>query len=76
MIGAGTLSRRVRSTPPSFNELRILGDRVEVRVRNLEKVPTPAMQIDAVPENALPPRRAEEPVAPVGMVPEVDPPVH
>lgn len=76
MIGAGTLSRRVRSTPPSFNELRILGDRIEVRVRNLEKVPTPAMQIEAVPENALPPRRPEEPVAPVGMVPAVDPPVH
>jgi 3',5'-cyclic AMP phosphodiesterase CpdA len=76
MIGAGTLSRRVRSTPPSFNELRISEQGIEVRVRNLEKVPTPAMQIASVPENALPPRRPEEPVAPVGMVPDVDPPVH
>ncbi len=29
-----------------------------------------------VPENALPPRDPQEPVAPVGMVPEEDPPVH
>jgi len=76
MIGAGTLSRRVRSTPPSFNELTITGTDVRVRVRNLEHVPTAAMQVDEVPQTALPPRRPGEPVAPVGAVPEVDPPVH
>ncbi|APZ99020.1 metallophosphoesterase [Sphingopyxis sp. QXT-31] len=76
MIGAGTLSQRIRSTPPSFNELRIDGATIDVRVRNLEKVPTPDMQIDAIPPDALPPRAPGEPVAPVGAVPPVDPPVH
>lgn len=76
MIGAGTLSQRIRSTPPSFNELTVTGDEVRVRVRNLEAVPTPAMQIAEVPPNALPPRSDEEPVAPVGAVPVEDPPVH
>ena len=76
MIGAGTLSKRVRSTPPSFNELTIDDDGIRVRVRNLEHVPTPAMQIAAVPANALPPREPDEPVAPVGAVPAEDPPVH
>jgi 3',5'-cyclic AMP phosphodiesterase CpdA len=36
LIGAGTLSMRVRSTPPSFNELRIEGDRLEVQVRPMQ----------------------------------------
>jgi len=76
MIGAGTLSQRIRSTPPSFNELGIDGGKVYVRVRNLEHVPTPDMQIDDVPPDALPPRAPGEPVAPVGAVPPVDPPVH
>ena len=76
MIGAGTLSKRIRSSPPSFNELTLAGDTIEVKVRNLEAVPTAAMQIGAVPENALPPREPEDPVAPVGTVPTVDPPVH
>ena len=47
-----------------------------MKVRNLEHVPTPAMQIDDVPENALPPRQPGEPVAPVGTGPAEDPPVH
>ena len=76
MIGAGTLSKRIRSSPPSFNSLRVDDAGIEVTVRNLEAVPTPAMQIDQVPENALPPRQPEEPVAPVATVPAVDPPVH
>jgi 3',5'-cyclic AMP phosphodiesterase CpdA len=76
MIGAGTLSQRIRSTPPSFNELVWDGARLTVTVRNLEHVPTPAMLIRDVPEDALPPRTPEEPVAPVGRVPPVDPPVH
>ena len=76
MIGAGTLSQRIRSTPPSFNQLTVNADGIEVCVRNLEAVPTPAMQIGQVPENALPPRQPEDPVAPVGQVPVKDPPVH
>lgn len=76
MIGAGTLSRRIRSTPPSFNQLDLGAETVEVTVRNLERVPTPAMQIPTIPPDALPPRQPEDPVAPVGAVPVVDPPVH
>tara|TARA_A100001391_G_scaffold136353_2_gene95057 strand:+ start:20916 stop:21773 length:858 start_codon:yes stop_codon:yes gene_type:complete len=76
MIGAGTLSKRIRSTPPSFNELRWDGEQLEVCVRNLEHVDTLAMQIDDVPEDALPPREPGEPVAPVGHVPASDPPVY
>jgi 3',5'-cyclic AMP phosphodiesterase CpdA len=64
MIGAGTLSKRVRSTPPSFNELTVKDGVLAVKVRNLEAIPTRAMQIDAVPANALPPE-AGDPVAPV-----------
>jgi 3',5'-cyclic AMP phosphodiesterase CpdA len=76
MIGAGTLSQRIRSTPPSFNELRWDGTALTVRARNLDEVPTRSMQIDDVPENALPPREPGEPVAPVNQVPRTDPPVH
>jgi 3',5'-cyclic AMP phosphodiesterase CpdA len=35
LVGAGTLSRRVRSTPPSFNELRAEGGVLQVRVREM-----------------------------------------
>ncbi len=76
MIGAGTLSKRTRSTPPSFNEIEWDGESLTVCVRNLEHVETSDMQIDDVPENALPPREPGEPVAPVRQVPRVDPPVH
>ena len=76
MIGAGTLSQRVRSTPPSFNELTWDGTNLTVDVRNLEAVSTPDMQIDDVPEDATPPREAGEAVAPVRQVPRTDPPVH
>ena len=76
MIGAGTLSKRTRSTPPSFNEFAWDGTSLSVRVRNLEDVRTRDMMIDDVPENALPPRQPGEAVAPVRQVPRVDPPVH
>ena len=76
MIGAGTLSKRTRSTPPSFNELTWNGETLEVRVRNLQDVATSEMMIDDVPEDAMPPRKPGEPVAPVGDVPRTDPPVH
>lgn len=76
MIGAGTLSQRVRSTPPGFNEIVWDGSRLKVTVRNPEQVPTPDMMIEDVPENAMPPRTPDAPVAPVGWVPPIDPPVH
>ncbi|MBX9898402.1 MAG: metallophosphoesterase [Qipengyuania sp.] len=76
MIGAGTLSQRIRSTPPSFNEIAWDGESLTVEVRNLAELPTPDMQIDDVPENALPPREPGDPVAPANQVPRVDPPVH
>jgi hypothetical protein len=47
-----------------------------VEARNLQRVPTPDMQIDDVPPDAMPPRRPDEPVSPLGAVPPVDPPVH
>jgi len=76
MIGAGTLSKRTRSTPPSFNELRWDGQTLRVSVRNLQNVESSDMMIDDVPEDAMPPRRPGEPVAPVHQVPRTDPPVH
>jgi len=76
MIGAGTLSKRLRSTPPSFNEITWDGITLTVTARNLERVPTRDMQIADVPADALPPRSAGEPVAPIHRVPPVDPPVH
>ena len=36
MIGAGTLSRRVRSSPPSFNELRIEERSIRVLARSMD----------------------------------------
>ncbi|MBH5321435.1 metallophosphoesterase family protein [Aurantiacibacter sediminis] len=76
MIGAGTLSQRIRSTPPSFNELRWDGKQLDVRVRTLGDVATSDMMIDDVPEDAMPPREPGEPVAPVNKVPRTDPPKH
>jgi 3',5'-cyclic AMP phosphodiesterase CpdA len=76
MIGAGTLSQRIRSTPQSFNEITWDGERIDVRVRSIDDVPTEAMQVKQVPEDAMPPREPGEPVAPVNTVPRVDPPVH
>jgi len=76
MIGAGTLSQRIRSTPQSFNELTWDGETIHVRVRNIDDIPTADMQVSEVPEDAMPPREPDEPVAPVHAVPPVDPPVH
>ena len=39
MIGAGTLSKRVRSTPPAFNELRIEGLGLEALARTMSPAP-------------------------------------
>lgn len=76
MIGAGTLSHRIRSTPPSFNEFIVVGGNIQVEVRNQESALSSAMMIDEVPEDAMPPRKPGEPVASVNRVPPVDPPVH
>jgi len=35
LIGAGTLSERVRTTPPSFNELRIDAGKLYLTVRTM-----------------------------------------
>ena len=35
LIGAGTLSERVRATPPSFNEIRVAGGAFETRIRTM-----------------------------------------
>jgi hypothetical protein len=45
-------------------------------VRNLADIPTPDMQIDDIPPDALPPRSTAEPVAPIAAIPAKDPPVH
>ena len=76
MIGAGTLSKRIRSTPASYNELTVTADAITVQVCNFAAVPSDQMQLGAIPRNAMPPREPGEPVAPIGAVPEVDPPVH
>lgn len=75
MIGAGTLSHRIRSTPPGFNELTWDGAELRVRVRNLEGISSHDMMIDEVPEDATPPRGSDAPVAPVGHIPRTDPPL-
>ena len=76
MIGAGTLSKRIRSSPPGFNQLTITSEGIAVTVRNIEAVPTREMQIGQVPRDALPPRESDDPVAPIGTIPTWDPPVH
>lgn len=63
MIGAGTLSKRLRSTPPSFNILTIEDGAIDVEVRNADHLATPEMQIDDVPPDAEPPGQGD-PVAP------------
>ncbi len=63
MIGAGTLSKRIRSTPASFNDLTIEHGHIAVVARNLEALHTSAMQIEDVPQDATPPKPGE-PIAP------------
>lgn len=59
MIGAGTLSHRLRTTPPSFNALHWDGRELTVTVRNLEGRSTPEMMIHDIPEDATPPAEGE-----------------
>ena len=46
MIGAGTLSRRTRSTPPSFNEIRIGGGAFNVLCRTMAPQPDEILPIE------------------------------
>lgn len=69
MIGAGTLSRRVRSTPPSFNELTIENGMIKVRARNVAELETSAVQIDDIPPDAEPPEAGDR-VAPAATLVE------
>ena len=39
LIGAGTLSKRTRATPPAFNEIRVEGDRFETLIRTFSPQP-------------------------------------
>lgn len=54
LIGAGTLSTRLRSTPASYNRIELSGADVRVTVRSRESIPGPALQVDAVPSGPLP----------------------
>lgn len=54
MIGAGTLSLRLRSTPPSYNRLALGEAGIAVTCRNRDKVPNSAMLAGAVPSGPLP----------------------
>ena len=58
LLGAGTLSQRLRTTPPSFNDIRIDNGKLRVEVRNLLSFATSDMQIDDVPDDASPPDAA------------------
>jgi 3',5'-cyclic AMP phosphodiesterase CpdA len=61
MIGAGTLSLRVRSTPAGFNELAYAGDTLSVRVRAMGAGPSEPLSVEDVPEDANPPSGFAEP---------------
>lgn len=51
MIGAGTLSERTRSTPPSFNEIRIEDGAFEVVCRTMAPQPDEVLPVEE-PESA------------------------
>lgn len=47
MIGAGTLSKRVRNSPPAFNEIRIAEGRFETIARTMDTAPKRIISEDA-----------------------------
>jgi len=55
MIGAGTLSQRVRTTPAGFNELTFTEAGLAVNVRTMGANPAPPRIRGGVPEDAKPP---------------------
>lgn len=46
-VGAGTLSERLRSTPPSFNQLDIEGGALTVVVRTMDEIPPQPLEARA-----------------------------
>lgn len=54
MIGAGTLSQRLRSTPASYNRIVLDADGIAVTVRNRDHLPTARVQAGQVPTGPLP----------------------
>ena len=54
MIGAGTLSTRLRSTPASYNRIEIGAAGITLTARNREHQPTAQVQVDRVPTGPLP----------------------
>jgi predicted phosphodiesterase len=51
-VGAGTLSERLRSTPPSFNELVIDGRDLHVVVRTMDNKPAQVLETRTVDQPA------------------------
>ena len=47
MIGAGTLSERTRTDPPSFNEIRVIGRSFEVLCRKMTPAPDRVLPVEA-----------------------------
>lgn len=54
MIGAGTLSQRLRTSPPSYNRIEIDAQEIKVTARNREHQPTAVVQVGEVPTGPLP----------------------
>ncbi|MFM5886642.1 MAG: metallophosphoesterase family protein [Novosphingobium sp.] len=54
LIGAGTLSTRLRSTPASYNRVELSGDVVRVSVRNRDHLASAQIQVGEVPSGPLP----------------------
>ena len=73
---AAVLSGHVHDAFDIMDEIEWDGTSLSVTVRNLQDIATSAMQIDDVPEDALPPREPGDPVAPIAQIPRVDPPVY
>ncbi len=46
MIGAGTLSERTRTTPPSFNEIRVADGAFEVVCRTMAPQPDQVLPVE------------------------------
>lgn len=54
LIGAGTLSHRLRTSPPSYNRIEIDGQEIRVTARSPDRQPTVQVQVDTVPTGPLP----------------------
>ncbi|GAA0671202.1 3',5'-cyclic AMP phosphodiesterase CpdA [Sphingomonas insulae] len=56
MIGAGTLSKRVRNSPPAFNEIRIVDGRFETIARTMDEATGTAAARRPISEDTAEPR--------------------